>query len=767
VRLPALDKGRVDAYLARLGAPDLRHDADGLARLQAAHVMSVPFHNLRLLANDGRPWGLPALAGVVDEAIAGVGGTCDRTTPAFTALLQAVGFDARLAAATVREPGDHFVSVVHADGGRFLCDVGNGHPYLRPWDLDGPAQEQSFQGWRFCFDPAAPAGPTLLRALPDGGRKTVYVVDMAPRAYDDFAPMVAAHYTQAGFGPFLNGLRAVNIRPDAVLTLRDTEYARDTRFGRTLRRIGGGAAARSLLTDRFALPAGLVDAALAVLARRRPDLLAEPRWFALGRGLAKESVGVEPPARAAVPDLLVSLATVGRGPSLRRLLNSLVEERRASGYPGQVGVLIVENHAPAAADAEPDPVGIAVHRVPIADTRTAVDRAAALGLLPAFGDRLPLPIGAAREAQLVALRAHLDAPVSGLPHPADHPIVVWMVDDDLAFQQLGPDGCVDRHTHLLFRAARFWSQLPQHAVVLGTFTGDPPIPGLDGLGGQLHDLAENLARMQDLGPDAGWQPPLTPPSTPDAYYDLTEAPAPGPEVWWPYAPHRTGEPVREVARGLLRDLPRLIDGQQLTRPLHWDGQEAAPVPSLRRGGNTLFLDLDALFRWPTPVLATADGVATRRADTLWAALAQADEPGAVVEVTLPLHHGREGQAVQPGLVSLAEAGRHTAAQVRGVVLARALAEGRPVAPALAAREERVGAQRRALQVRLATLRGRVLGLSAGTDWDIDAAIVDATAVIDTLDRLAAASMPLPGDAGQLDAFLARLPAAVLAWRGGW
>jgi arylamine N-acetyltransferase len=110
--------------------------------------MAVPFHNLLLLANDGRPWGLQALHEVVDEAIAGVGGNCDRTTPPFTALLQAVGFDARLAAATVREPGDHFVSIVHVDGERFLCDVGNGHPYLRPWDLDGPVQEQSFQGWR-------------------------------------------------------------------------------------------------------------------------------------------------------------------------------------------------------------------------------------------------------------------------------------------------------------------------------------------------------------------------------------------------------------------------------------------------------------------------------------------------------------------------------------------------------------------------------------------------------------------------------------------
>lgn len=767
MRQAALDNARIDAYLTRLGAPDVRHDAAGLTRLQAAHLMAVPFHNLLLLANDGRPWGLPPLHEVVDAAIAGVGGNCDRTTPPFTALLQAVGFDARLAAATVREPGDHFVCVVHTDGGRFLCDVGNGHPTLRPWDLDGPVQEQCFQGWRFRFEPSAPGGPTVQRALPDGSLKTVYVVDPTPRAYDDFAPMVAAHYTQAGFGPFLSGLRAVSIQPDAVLTLRDAEYARDTRFGRSARRVGGRDAVRALLTERFSLSARLVDDALAVMGRRRPELLEAPRWFALGRGHARESVGVEPPARSEVPDMLVSFATVGRGASVRRLLDTLSEELRASGYPGRVGVLIVENHDRAETAPEPAPRGIAVHHVAIEDLRPALDRAAKLGVLPPLGDRLPAPIGAAREAQLAALRAHLDTPVGGLPHPSDHPLVVWMVDDDIAFQQLDPHGQIGRHTHLLFRAARFWSEFPQHAVVLGTFTGDPPIPGLDGLGGQLHDLAESLSRMLLLGPDAAWRPPPAPPPTFDAYYDLTEAQAQGVDAVWPYAPQRAGAPVRDVAFELLRDLPRLLDGQQLTRPLVWDSADAAPRPSLRRGGNTLFLDLDALFRWPTPALATADGVTTRRADTIWAALAHREEPGAVVEATLPLLHGREGQSAAQGHAHLDQAARHSAAQVRGVVLARAVAEDRGVAQELPKREARVIAQRCELRARLAELRRQVLGLTAWSDLHLDPAVTEGLDVLDTLDRLAAASEPLPGDPGELDAFLARLPDAVRAWRGGW
>lgn len=765
MRLAGLNHGRVDAYLAHLGSPEVRHDAAGLARLQQAHLMSVPFHNLLLLANDGRPWGLPSLQEVVDDAIAGVGGNCDRTTPPFTALLQSLGFDASLAAATVREPGDHFVCTVHVDGARFLCDVGNGHPYLRPWDLDGPVQEQTFQGWRFRFDPHARGGPILQRALSGGGFKTVYVVDPVRRRYEDFAPMVMAHYTQAGFGPFLAGLRAVCVQPDAVLTLRDRVYARDTRFGRSVRRVSGRDAFRSLLVTRFGLRLELVEEALETVARRRPDLVAEPKWFALGRGLAEDSADVRPPPRDEVPDVLVSLASVGRPGAVPRLLQTLREEVRASGYPGRVGVLVVENHPPGAGESDLDPEDLVVHRVPIGDFRPALEHATRAGTLPPVDDALPLPIGAAREALAAALRDHLEAPVAGLPHPADHPTMVWMVDDDIAFQQVMADRSLGRHTHLLFRAARFWSSLPQHQVVLGTFTGDPPIPGLDSLEGQLQDLSASIDRMLHLGPEGVWEPPEIPPETFDAYYDLSETGGSEGSRKWPYAPDLAGEPVRDVARSLLRDLHRLLDGQQITRPLVWDGRDAPPRPSLRRGGNTLFLDLDALFRWPTPVLASEDGVVTRRADTLWAALARADDPHAIVEATLPLLHGREGQARSPGHLSVDNAARHTASQVRGVVMARAVAEGRPVRPALAEREARVAEHRRRVVERLHGVMDQVRGLATWGDHGWRDGVEQGVDALAALARIVEASVPLPGDPEELEVFVDRLPDNVRAWRG--
>lgn len=766
MQLSNLNSDRTDAYLARLGAADVRLSAQGLTQLQAAHLKAVPFHNLILLANDGRPWGLQPLEQVVDEAIAGVGGNCDRTTPPFTSLLRAVGFDAQLAAATIREPGDHFVAVVKTEGRRFLCDVGNGHPYLQPWDLDGPVQEQSFHGWSFRFDPRGAGGPTLVRDLGPDGVRTIYVVDPTPKAYQDFAPMVVSHYTQAGFGPFLSGLRAVRIDTDAVLTLRDLEYARDTRFGRSVRSIVGRDAVTSLLTERFGLAPQLVHQAVDVMARRRPDLLGdEPRWFALGRGLVEDSAHIEPPPRVEVPDVLVSFATIGRAGAVRRLLATLADEVRESGYPGRVGVLVVENHEPQLAAVRDAPPGLTVHRVPVGELRGAVRRATRAGVLPALDTTLPLPIGAAREAQLAAIHAHLCAPRPGLPHPNERPMVVWMLDDDVAFQQLGEDGEARRRTNLLFRVARYWRSLPQHSAIIGTLTGDPPVPGLDSLSGQLHDLTANVLRMQHLGSTGRWVPSSAPAPVFDAYYDLSEARSPDADAVWPYGRHLGTLPTRGAALSLLRDLPRLLDGQQLTRAITWDGQDVIPKASLRRGGNALFLDLDTVFRWPTPVMGSADGVQTRRADTLWAALAHKDQQGAVVEATLPLLHGREGQADPAERTALRlSAAAHTAAQVRGVVLSRALAEGRSVRTELPAREARVASQRLELVARIRALRDAVLGLGSWRDDDIDAAVADGLEVLDQLRDSAADGGALPGDPDELLAFLAELPDAVDRWR---
>jgi hypothetical protein len=157
------------------------------------------------------------------------------------------------------------------------------------------------------------------------------------------------------------------------------------------RSIVGRDAVTSLLTERFGLAPQLVHQAVDVMARRRPDLLGdEPRWFALGRGLVEDSAHIEPPPRVEVPDVLVSFATIGRAGAVRRLLATLADEVRESGYPGRVGVLVVENHEPQLAAVRDAPPGLTVHRVPVGELRGAVRRATRAGVLPALDTTLPL-----------------------------------------------------------------------------------------------------------------------------------------------------------------------------------------------------------------------------------------------------------------------------------------------------------------------------------------------------------------------------------------
>ena len=741
---------RLDAYLAALGSPTVEHTVDGLARLQQAHLRAVPFHNLLLLANQGRPFPLQPLEAVIDHAIEGVGGNCDRTTPPFIALLTALGFDATLIAATVNELGDHFAGLVTIDGQRFLCDVGNGHPYLDPWNLDGGTQTRTWLGWTFRFEPNHPHGPTLFRQLPTGWKR-VYTVHPLPQPYGAFEGIVRAHYTRPGFGPFFSSLRAVRLTDHALLTLRDHAYGRDSRLGRSTRRLVTAEALHQALTGPFRLHPPLVADALSVLERRKPALFARPSWV--------DQVDLPVPLRvdrADVPDILVSVATIGRPEALKRLLTTLDQERRASGYPGRVGVLVVHNH-----DEGPPEGTDTVHHVPIGAAWSHLERTAELGLLPA-PNALPLPIGSAREAQLAILRAHFDAPRPGLPHPADHPTVVWMLDDDMAFAQHGPNG-VTRSTHLLFRVARAWATLPEQAVVLGTYTGDPPIPALDGLGGQLDDLTRLLRDLASVTPDSSWNPSISR-RMPEDYYDLATAPPSGARGSW-----LVSGPAREVALDLICQLPRLLDGQQLTRPLVWDGIDHPPRSSVRRGGNTVFLDLDALFRWPTPVLGCADGVQTRRADTIWATLAGADDPAAVREITLPLLHGRAGQRPQlPRRIHAdaltRRATQATTAQVRGTALARAVACGDPE-QRLRRREQRVTEHRQELVNGLERLELALCGLHVWDDAQVDAAVERAKAVVHQL-RLRS-QPPTPGDPSEFTAFLDRLPTAIQAWRQAW
>ena len=135
-----LDADVADRYLRRIGlAPDdITLDLDGLARLQYAHLVSVPFTNVDvydgLEVATSLDWSIPA---VIDRR----GGWCFVDNGAFAALLQTLGFRVTRMGALVVMGGDvspmddHLCIRVDLDR-PYLVDVGFGESFTRPLPLD-------------------------------------------------------------------------------------------------------------------------------------------------------------------------------------------------------------------------------------------------------------------------------------------------------------------------------------------------------------------------------------------------------------------------------------------------------------------------------------------------------------------------------------------------------------------------------------------------------------------------------------------------------
>lgn len=147
-----------DAYLARLGldrAAVAAGDHDALARLQRAHVTSVPFETLAITGapgddgSEGVDLSLAHLHGkVVDRER---GGFCFELNGAFGWLLAELGFDADRVAGRVGDtpPANHHAVVVHL-GRDYVVDVGLGGTRVRrPVPLDGSVVEDAAgHAWR-------------------------------------------------------------------------------------------------------------------------------------------------------------------------------------------------------------------------------------------------------------------------------------------------------------------------------------------------------------------------------------------------------------------------------------------------------------------------------------------------------------------------------------------------------------------------------------------------------------------------------------------
>jgi len=357
-------------------------------------------------------------------------------------------------------------------------------------------------------------------------------------------------------------------------------------------------------------------------------------------------VAAPPPVPDAAGDvhLVVGLIT-----DRQRLgaLEGLVQDLLAlQDTPGLVGldVVILENSVapvPAASALEEAAQrwrtqGLRVHVI----TQHARLQAMQAGeIAPAPDGRLP--IGPARTA-LQSYLYHFMRSRRGA--------VAWILDDDMRLDPLVDiDGVRQRRRMpLIAHLARLREQ--DVDIAIGNYTGAAPLPAWSTLRVQMVDLLASLRWMAGL-PPAATLPDMSGHNASmragrrDFYYDLSHRETDRLETPFLLEPAYPGESVAAACARLCAHLERMLDGEQLFRPLVLDAASMAAFTTsdnLYRGGNTFIFNADALGDVPNAV-PNIDGQATRRSDMLWALVQRTRYRRKIVSVPLSVYHARESQ----------------------------------------------------------------------------------------------------------------------------
>ena len=145
----------LDAYLARIRLPLApTPDAEGLAILQRAHRLAIPFENLDIPL--GRPIRIDSVNVFAKMVGAGRGGYCFEHGRLFLDALEALGFEARPLLARVWlnagedvPPLTHTLALVTIEGQEWIADAGFGGSYSPPMPLAELEEAEAPDGARF------------------------------------------------------------------------------------------------------------------------------------------------------------------------------------------------------------------------------------------------------------------------------------------------------------------------------------------------------------------------------------------------------------------------------------------------------------------------------------------------------------------------------------------------------------------------------------------------------------------------------------------
>jgi 2-polyprenyl-3-methyl-5-hydroxy-6-metoxy-1,4-benzoquinol methylase/peptidoglycan/xylan/chitin deacetylase (PgdA/CDA1 family)/glycosyltransferase involved in cell wall biosynthesis len=226
--------------------------------------------------------------------------------------------------------------------------------------------------------------------------------------------------------------------------------------------------------------------------------------------------------------------------------------------------------------------------------------------------------------------------------------IAWILDDDSSLNNLCDQQATVPFENLLTSLKQMQSMGAD--VILGSVTGDPPVPPGSSVRTQLVDLYHNLAWMRQLDPDSEL-PDRTQENqaargaAKDYYYDLSRRDTH--HLEWPFwmVPARPGERAGDALTRMVDSLPRILAGQSLFRPLVLDPAHDAVAsmrPSVQRGSNTFVFECDAFTDFPN-ASPTFAGTILRRSDMIWSLLNRYAGGRRIIGANLPVRHDRSDE----------------------------------------------------------------------------------------------------------------------------
>jgi N-hydroxyarylamine O-acetyltransferase len=235
-----VDSVDVDRYLDRIGldAARVTCDLDGLAAMQHAHLVAVPFENLDIVFDNGVPHDRgQAFDKIMRERR---GGWCFELNGTFGQLLEAIGFDVVLLGAAVLLDGPNTVIehlALEVSGGTsglepHLVDVGFGDSFEIPLALNRSGPQDGGSATFEFF--ASPQGTTLAEHV-DGVPEARFRFKRVAHDFDDFAAVAHSmqvdprkHWSSKPFATRLvdtNSFDRVTLTADHLKLRRDGQWS--------------------------------------------------------------------------------------------------------------------------------------------------------------------------------------------------------------------------------------------------------------------------------------------------------------------------------------------------------------------------------------------------------------------------------------------------------------------------------------------------------------------------------------------------------------